>query len=263
VDEQVGRVTLSGGRRLAGYLLATAGTGALVAILLPLRDDVDALSMGWAFLGLVVLATVVGGLGPGLTASILAFAAYNLEFFPPYHTLRVQEPEHVIVLFAFLGSSVLIATLLGRARARAAAAEARGRELALQQDLAVALVDPSPGNEHALAALRLAAARWGLDRVDLYATGPTGSGLDLLVTTAPGAAPAVPPPADVGLARFPLVVGRRAVGLLVVYGHRPPLDAAETRALTAFGDQLALVLERDRLLRASVEGQLEERTTAP
>ena len=254
VDDPGALGTLPLGRRVAGYALATVGTAALVAVLLPLRDDVDALSMGWAFLALVVITTLVGGLGPGLTASVIGFTAYNLEFFPPYHTLRVQEPEHVIVLLAFLGCSVLIASLLARARRRAAIAEARGNELALQQDLATALVDPSPGNEHALAALRLAAARWHLDRADLYATGPGGSGLDLLTTTG-DAAPTSPPTAERGLARFPLVVGRHAVGLLVLYGERPPLTSAETRAITAFGDQLALVLERDRLLRASADRQ--------
>ena len=154
-------IPLSRGRRVTGYLVATLGTGLLALALVPFRDDVDALSMGWAFLAVVVLATLLGGLGPGITASLVAFATYNVAFFPPYGTLRVGHPEHVVVLLAFLALSALISVLLARARTRAERAEARERELRLQQDLATALVDPSPGNEHHLAVLRLASSRLG------------------------------------------------------------------------------------------------------
>lgn len=253
---------LSRSRRAAGYLVATVGTGVLALALVPFRDDIDALSMGWAFLAVVVFATLVGGLGPGITASLVAFATYNFAFFPPYGTFRVDHPEHVVVLLAFLALSALISVLLARARWRAERAEARERELRLQQDLATALVDPSPENDRHLAVLRLAASRLGLGRVDLYVTGPSGSGMDLEASTAPDEAPAEPGPGENGLGRFPLVVGRRAVGLLIAYGDRAPLSPAEQRTLTAFGDQLALVLERDRLLRASADHQREGRPGA-
>ena len=55
-----------GSRRLiVGYALATAGIAAIVAILLPFRDDLTPLSAGFAFLGVVVLTVAVGGLWPG------------------------------------------------------------------------------------------------------------------------------------------------------------------------------------------------------
>ena len=40
-------------RRIAGFLLATLGTAALVAVLLPFRDDITPLSNGFVFLALV------------------------------------------------------------------------------------------------------------------------------------------------------------------------------------------------------------------
>jgi two-component system sensor histidine kinase KdpD len=239
-------------RRPAGYVIATAGVALLVALLLPFRDDVDVLSMGWAFLALVVIAAAVGGLGPGIAASFLAFGAYNYFFFPPTHTFRVAEPEHVVVLLVFLGLSVLIAVLLATARSRAEVAEARERELRLQQDLATALVDPDPSNERYALVLGLIATRLGFASVDLYVTPSAGSGLDLLTRVGDDEGTGSPAP---DLERLPLIVGRRTLGLLVVRGERAPLSDAERRTLSAFGSQLSLVLERDRVLRASVEAQ--------
>jgi two-component system sensor histidine kinase KdpD len=238
-------------RKVAGYAIATIGVAILVAVLLPLRDDIDVLSMGWAFLALVVVAAAIGGLGPGIAASFLAFGAYNYFFFPPTHTFRVEEPEHIVVLLVFLGCSVLIAVLLASARWRAEVAESRESELRLQQDLATALVDPSPDNERYALVLGLIASRLELDQVELYVTPATGSGLDPLTTVrGDGGGSDVP-----DLERVPLIVGRRTLGLLVVQGDRGPLTEAERRTLAAFGNQLALVLERDRALRAGVADQ--------
>ena len=48
-----------------------------------------------------------------------------------------------------------------------------------------------------------------------------------------------------------LNVGRRNLGLLVMRGIREPLTPSEGRLLEAFGNQLALLLERDRVLRSA------------
>ena len=54
--------------------------------------------------------------------------------------------------------------------------------------------------------------------------------------------------------RLVLNIGRRNLGLLILRGDRPALTSSERRILEAFSNQLALVLERDRLLRVVVEG---------
>ena len=50
------------------------------------------------------------------------------------------------------------------------------------------------------------------------------------------------------------------LGLVVLKGDRPPLTPAESRVLRAFCDQLALVLERDRLLRSATEAEVYRQT---
>jgi two-component system sensor histidine kinase KdpD len=60
--------------------------------------------------------------------------------------------------------------------------------------------------------------------------------------------------------RLPLSVGGRMLGLVVLKGTRPPLSPAESRVIRAFCDQLALVLERDRLLRTATEAEVYRQT---
>ena len=50
-------------------------------------------------------------------------------------------------------------------------------------------------------------------------------------------------------------MGNRTLGLVVLTGSREALDPAETRVLRAVCDQLALVLERDRLLRTATDAE--------
>jgi GAF domain-containing protein len=50
-----------------------------------------------------------------------------------------------------------------------------------------------------------------------------------------------------------LNIGNRNLGVLVLRGGPDPLPLPERRVLRAFSDQLALVLERDRMLRVATE----------
>jgi two-component system sensor histidine kinase KdpD len=246
--ESTGYAPASGRRVLLGYVLAVAGTAALVAAFLPSRDQLTTLSHGFAFLALVVLTVAVGGLWPGVVASVLGFLAFNYFFIPPYGTFRIAEPQNAVVLFAFLGLAVLISWLLAQARSRAEIAEARARELQTQQDLARALVDPRAGTSHYELVLRMIVSKFRFAEAELLIT-PNADlgGLERAASVGESA-----DEADLAEERITLNVGRRNLGVLVLRGTRPPLDPAERRILDAFANQLALVLERDRLLRQVV-----------
>jgi two-component system sensor histidine kinase KdpD len=243
-------------RTVVGYALAVAGTAALIALLLPLRDDLTALSEGFIFLFLVIATVVVGGLGPGLVASFAAFLGFNFFFIPPYGTFRIGEGEDVAVLFVFLALSVLISVLIAWARARADAAEAREHELRMQQELTRLLVEPKPGDEGYAMILRAVTGRFGYLDGALFIQ-PYGdlSGLEeaAVVNAEHGSIPMSGE--GEGVERFPLSVGRRNLGLIVLRGTRGPLTPAERRILSSFTNQLALLLERDRVIRAAVEAQ--------
>jgi len=231
-------------------VLAVVATGAIVLLAEPIRARVDPVATGFGFLLLVLACVGLGGLGPGIVASFLAFVAFNFFFLPPYETFAIAKAHDVIVLFVFLGLSVLISLLVGRAEARARAAEARAEELRRQQDLSRLLIEPQPGGRPYEGVLRVVVATFGFLDGALYVQEGPDRGL-VEQATAGGDPGSVPPTGGEGVERLPLNVGRRNLGLLVMRGVREPLSPSERRILEAFGNQLALLLERDRALRAA------------
>ena len=252
------------GRQAAGYATATLGSVVLTLGLLEVRDRTTLLSKGLGFLVVVVVATAVGGLGPGLLASLLGFLSFSFFFVPPYGTVVLARAEHDVVLVVFLGLSVLISALLARATERAAAAEAREQELRTLQALSAELVALGPGPETYQAVLSKLIGRFGYAAGSLYLQNPEQGELQEQVTVA-ATSGAQPLGSDPGSSqnrpvRLPLLVGGQTLGLLVLHGQRPPLAPAERRVLRAFCDQFALVLERDRLLDVAAEAEAFRRT---
>ena len=68
--------------RIAGYVIAVAGTALVTIAFLPIRDDITPLSKGFAYLAVVVAAAATGSLGPGIVASVLGFLSLQL-LLPP------------------------------------------------------------------------------------------------------------------------------------------------------------------------------------
>jgi two-component system, OmpR family, sensor histidine kinase KdpD len=252
-------------QKALAYGVGIAGTLVLVAVFLPVRDDIDPLTKGFGFLVVVVAAAGIGGIGPGVVTSFLGFVVFNFFFLPPYDTFQIGQPEYVVVLFVFLGLSVLISILLGRAIERAADAEAREAELRTLQDLSRELVMRPPGEEAYREILGLVLTMFDYDAGALFVRDTAQAGglrEEAAVGCGPGEivpewdprSPERPPE------RLPLSIGANNVGLLVLRGERDAPTPAESRILRAFGDQLALVLERDRLLRAATGAEVYRQT---
>jgi two-component system sensor histidine kinase KdpD len=118
----VGRGSLSTRRRTYGYLLAVAGTGALAAVLAPLRGGLDLASDALLFLLLVVVSAIVGGLGPALVAGALGAGLLNFFFTRPFHTFRIRDASDVVAVVVFGTTAVLVSWVVDLAARRASAA---------------------------------------------------------------------------------------------------------------------------------------------
>ena len=250
-------------RRAIGYAVAVGGTVALTAAFLPVRDDLTPLSKGFGFLVVVVAAAAVGGLGPGIVASFVGFLTFNYFFLPPYDTFVIGRSEYVVVLFVFLGLSILISILLARATLRAVAAEMREEELRVLQELSADVVAAVPGPESYGALLSRLLEVFGYSAGCLWVRDPvSGQARDQATVGAP--AGTLTPERDAATGqppeRLPLSVGGRVLGLVLVRRDRAPLTPAESRVIRSFCDQLALVLERDRLLRSATEAEAYRQT---
>ncbi len=250
-------------RRVAGYVVAVVGPIALAFVLVPFRDSLRSSTVGFAFVVIVVIAASLGRVGPGIVASIEGFLIFNFLFLPPFGTFVIERPEDVTALFVFLGLSILISILFARAAERADAAEAREAELRTLQELSRDLVVQGPGEETYRALLESLVQEFGFDAGALFVQ-EQGEGLVELMAVGAEAGTMTPTwdPSSPGRApeRLPLSVGRRNLGLIVLVGERPALDSPESRVIRAVCDQLALVLERDRLLRTATEAEIFRQT---
>lgn len=108
--------------------IATFGSLALVTAA-GRATNLNPSTIGFAYLIVVLLISVRGGLLIGTVSSVLATLCYNFFFFPPLYTLTIEQPANWFALAAFLVASVTVNRLVVAARVQAEKAEQRGREL--------------------------------------------------------------------------------------------------------------------------------------
>jgi two-component system sensor histidine kinase KdpD len=217
------------------YAVAVFGSLAIAGALLPFRDSGSHTLVAFAFLIPVVASSWLGGAGPGIVAAVVGSALFNAGFLPPYGTFSFERTEYLVAFLAFLTMSVVISWLVGLARDRAIAAEDREAEVRLLFDLSHVLV--SERAEGLTVALARVAERLGF-----------------VMATVRDAAD------EDGELVFPLRVGDALLGTLVFLGDRPPLSSAEQRVLRTFADEVALVLQQERLEHDLRDAELYRRT---
>lgn len=123
---------LSASSRIPGA--RALGASALIVIIAALvaaglRPLTPPGSVALVFLVAVLLSAVSFGLWTGISASGLAFLAYNFFFVEPVLTFRVAQTEDFLALGVFVLVAGLTGTLAGRLREQAMAAEERARLL--------------------------------------------------------------------------------------------------------------------------------------
>lgn len=227
---------------LARYLLAILTIVGLTGLLYLLRNTLGTPLIALLYLLPVGLSTALWGLGPGLTASVGAFLAFNYFFIPPYYTLVVHETQDIVVLAVFFIVAVVMSQLMGRVQTSLAEAQAREREATHLYELSTALA----GLRQEAAIVRILAERlqeiFSADRLEVMLH-PPGS-----------ATPAPPPPDHI----IPLTTARGLLGEIHLWRVASPLSQAEERLARTFASQGALALERASLAQAETRARVLE-----
>ncbi|MCR6498151.1 sensor histidine kinase KdpD [Shinella sp. CPCC 101442] len=241
----------------------------LLAILagIALDQTLDVQNLALVFLMAVLAASVRGGLGAGLFASVLGALAFNFFFLEPRYNFTVRDPESLVALFFYFGVALVASNLTAAVQRQAAAARQRARttedlylfskklagtgtlddvlwatafQIASMLKVRVVILLPEGGSvvvkagyppDDTLVDADIAAAKWAWEH-----NRPAGRGADTL----PGAKRLY----------LPLRTGREAVGVIGLDNDRqgPILTPDQQRLFDALSDQAALAIERVQLV---------------
>lgn len=232
------------------YLLALVTIIGLTGVLYLLRNTLGTPLIALLYLLPVGLSTAVWGLGPGLTASVGAFLAFNYFFIPPYYTLVVHEIQDIVVLAVFFIVAVVISQLVGRVQTSLAEAQAREREATHLYELSTALAGLR--QEEAIARIMAERLRevFSADRLEvILLPRPPESATHFGASAAPRSAPNH---------IIPMTTARGLVGEIHLWRAKPPLSPAEERLARTFASQGALALERASLAQAETRARILE-----
>jgi two-component system sensor histidine kinase KdpD len=259
-----------------GYARASAIVALATGVAWFMFRLVELSDLVMVYLLAIVLVGMRHGRGPSLLASVLAVAAFDFFFVPPYFTFTVSDVRHTITFAVMLLVGFVIGGLTARLRGQAAAAREReqrtaalyamSRELASTRgvdellrvavrhvaevfrcQVAVLLPDgagrplPRPGvrAQFEVDGSELAVSQWVYQHRE-----PAGLG----TATLPGAAALY----------LPLIAPRGPVGTLGVRpADRHAFDAPEQlHQLETFANQTALAIERAQLAAEAEEARV-------
>ena len=217
------------------WLLCLLGLPLLTALLVQLREHVSLGSALLLDLCVVLGAAALGGLWPGLVASVLAVGLTNWFLTPPLHTLAVNDGENVVALAVFVAVATVVGAIVDRSASRsreAVRARAEAGALARSSATLVGAHDPLPELVEQLRATFGLEAAAVLERHEGGWWPTVSVGAPTLLDPADGTAVDL---ADDGSIR--LVVSKEALG------------PDQLKVLRAFADQLSIAV-RSRALRA-------------
>jgi two-component system, OmpR family, sensor histidine kinase KdpD len=247
---------------LLKWLLTVLSIAAVTAIGIALH--LNASTVGFLYLIVVLLISVKGGLLVGTVASFIATLCYNFFFFPPLYTLTIAEPANWFALAAFLIASVTVNRLVVAARVQADKAEQRRMELetlyGLSIDLFTATNRVGALGEAAGRALQLLGARAGglvlfdgssyRQRVISWSGDKPDEIEDLIAGVGRHKEP-LEFPSPLGRDVYlPLLVGGKTTGALVARGTEASKQALESAARL-----VALAVERERFIEENAHVQ--------
>ncbi len=269
-------------------VLASGSVLMLTVVMLRFRNELGVLNVMLLFVILSFLLGLLFEMPIAAVSAVLAFLAYDFFFIPPYGTLTVADREHALGLLVYFCVAMATAALMSRLRTQADVVVREHRRTTLLYDLNRSLVsDVTLGQLLRSIAQRVVEiygsngcriltvepeaplqvrAAWppsGPDTLDRQGMAMAQYAIDNGVPAGMGAlAPRIrrphgavqfPEPRAVrsgNVLYIPIIASGQALGVLEVAG-RPgggKFTRDDERLLTSFADQVALAMERTRLM---------------
>lgn len=116
------------GQRIARLAVSITGVG-LVTFAGHSLIPVNAATIGFAYLLLVLTAASVWGFFESSLASVAATLTYNFFFLPPVGRFTIADPQNWVALFTFLTTALIASRLSAEAKHRAGDAVSRQQDL--------------------------------------------------------------------------------------------------------------------------------------
>ncbi len=132
---------------------------------------VNAATMGFVYLLLVLGAATLWGFVEAMVISIAATMTLNFFFFPPMGRLTIADPQNWVALFSFLATALVASRLSSVARRRALEALARQQDMERLYGFSRSLLLIEPNEPFPRQLTRKLAAAFELDGVILYDRG--------------------------------------------------------------------------------------------
>lgn len=255
-----------GRHTLKAYGGAALVIAAVTAVGLPFRGRLTEIDTAMLYLAAVVVASMRHGRAASVLAAVLAVAAFDLGFVPPYGSFAVSDVRYLPTFAVMFAVAITLGHLTTRVREQADAARLRERRTstlyALSRDLAAARSQP----DVARVTLRHLHELFG-GRVELLQ--PDASGRLQRIAELPAARGAVNEPAaspsrpareEAGAGGrqappgaeplfIPLPASQGTLGVIGVQPDHPSrfADPAQRQLLNALVGQAAVALERTQL----------------
>src|SRR5215213_2865337 len=88
------------------YAGAVAGVALVIAVLEPFRAHINATTVAFALLLVILLAATFIGRNPALLSSLVAVLGLNYFFLPPVRAWTISEPQNLVAWASFTVTAI-------------------------------------------------------------------------------------------------------------------------------------------------------------
>lgn len=135
------RRNLSVARTVSAWVLAGVCIAGITAMGISEAHEVVAFStLSMAYVLVVVVVALVGGLWPALASAVVGTGLLNWFFTEPLHTMSIAEPENIFLLFVFIVVAALVARVVDGAARRTQEARTARANAQLMTELAGSVI---------------------------------------------------------------------------------------------------------------------------